>query len=69
MVVIMNLMIGLITPPLGLCLFVCCSVAKVDFTKLIRASFPFLVIEIVALFIVTYVPFFTLFIPNLFGFR
>jgi len=69
MVVIMNLMIGLITPPLGLCLFVACSVAKVDFTKLIRASFPFLVIEIVALFVVTYFPFFTLFIPNLFGFR
>ena len=69
MVVIMNLMIGLITPPLGLCLFVCCSVARVDFTKLIRASFPFLAIEIVALFIVTYVPFFTLFIPSLFGFR
>ena len=69
MVVIMNLMIGLITPPLGLCLFVACSVAKVDFTKLIRASFPFLVIEIVALLIVTYFPFFTLFIPNLFGFR
>jgi len=69
MVVIMNLMIGLITPPLGLCLFVACSVAKVDFTKLIRASFPFLAIEIVALLIVTYVPFFTLFIPSLFGFR
>jgi len=69
MVVIMNLMIGLITPPLGLCLFVACSVAKVDFTKLIRASFPFLAVEIAALLIVTYFPFLTLFIPNLFGFR
>jgi TRAP-type C4-dicarboxylate transport system permease large subunit len=69
MVVIMNLMIGLITPPLGLCLFVACSVAKVDLTRLIRASFPFLAIEIVTLFIVTYFPFLTLFIPNLFGFR
>lgn len=69
MVVIMNLMIGLITPPLGLCLFVACSVGKVDFTQLIRASFPFVAVEIAALLIVTYFPFFTLFIPGLFGFR
>jgi len=69
MVVIMNLMIGLITPPLGLCLFVACSVGKVDFTKLVVASVPFILVEIAALFVVTYLPSLVLFIPNLFGFR
>lgn len=68
-VVVMNLMIGLITPPLGLCLFVCCSVAKVDFTKLVRAATPFILVEIVVLFIVTYIPQLVLFVPHFFGYR
>jgi tripartite ATP-independent transporter DctM subunit len=68
-VVIMNLMIGLITPPLGLCLFVVCSVADVNFIKLVRATLPFLAIEIVALMFVTYLPEIALFIPHFFGFR
>lgn len=68
-VVVMNLMIGLITPPLGLCLFVGCSVASVDLTKLIRASTPFLAVEIVTLLIVTYWPSLILFIPHVFGYH
>jgi len=68
-IVVMNLMIGLITPPLGLCLFVCCSVARVDLIKLIRVSTPFILIEIGALMIVTYFPQIVLFIPHLFGFK
>ena len=68
-IVVMNLMIGLITPPLGLCLFVCCSVARVDLIKLIRVSTPFILVEIGALMIVTYFPQIVLFIPHLFGFK
>jgi C4-dicarboxylate transporter DctM subunit len=68
-VVVMNLMIGLITPPLGLCLFVCCSVASVDLIRLIRVSAPFILVEIIALLIVTYFPQIVLFIPHTFGFR
>jgi tripartite ATP-independent transporter DctM subunit len=67
-VVVMNLMIGLITPPLGLCLFVASSVAKVDLVPLIRATFPFLMVEILALLVVTYWPQLVLFIPRFFGF-
>jgi tripartite ATP-independent transporter DctM subunit len=67
-VVVMNLMIGLITPPLGLCLFVCCSVSKVDFVDLVRVSTPFILVEIVALLIVTYFPGIVLFIPHMFGY-
>lgn len=68
-IVVMNLMIGLITPPLGLCLFVCCSVARVDLVRLIRVSTPFILVEIAALFIVTYFPQIVLFIPHSFGFK
>jgi TRAP-type C4-dicarboxylate transport system permease large subunit len=68
-VVVMNLMIGLITPPLGLCLFVVCSVSKVDLIKLIRVNTPFLVVEIGMLMIVTYFPQIVLFIPHLFGYK
>ena len=67
-IVVMNLMIGLITPPLGICLFVVSSVAKVDLMKLIRASLPFVFVEIAALMIVTYIPEIVLFIPRFFGF-
>jgi len=68
-VVVMNLMIGLITPPLGLCLFVSCSVAKIDLTRVIKATLPFLAVELVTLMLVTYLPDVILFIPHLFGYK
>ncbi|MBN1847576.1 MAG: TRAP transporter large permease [Deltaproteobacteria bacterium] len=68
-IVVMNLMIGLITPPLGLCLFVCCSVANLDLGRLIRVMGPFIFVEIIALLIVTYFPQIVLFIPHLFGYN
>jgi tripartite ATP-independent transporter DctM subunit len=68
-VVVMNLMIGLITPPLGLCLFVSCSVAKIDLTTVIKATLPFLAVELVTLMLVTYLPGVVLFIPHLFGYK
>jgi len=68
-VVVMNLMIGLITPPLGLCLFVCCSITQIDFVKLVRVSIPFILVEITALLVVTYFPQLVLFIPHLFGYK
>jgi len=55
--------------PIGLCLFVCCSVARVDLVRLIRVSAPFILVEIAALLIVTYFPQIVLFIPHTFGFR
>jgi len=67
-VVVMTNVIGLITPPLGLCLFVVCSVAKVDLMRLIKVITPFLLVELVALLIVTYMPAIALWIPRLFGY-
>lgn len=67
-VVVMTNVIGLITPPLGLCLFVVCSVAKVDLMRLIKVITPFLLVELIALLIVTYMPAIALWIPRLFGY-
>lgn len=67
-VVVLNLMIGLITPPLGLCLYVTCSVGKISLEDLFKAIWPFLLAEVVVLFLVTYIPDIALFLPRLFGY-
>ena len=65
-VVVLNLAIGMLTPPMGICLFVSCSIAGISMEKISVAVVPFLLIMIVDLLIVSFVPFFTTFIPGLF---
>ena len=67
-VVIFNLMIGLITPPLGLCLFVAEAIAKVGMVKITRAILPLFLVEVVVLFIITFVPETVITLPRLLGF-
>lgn len=67
-IVVLNLMIGLITPPLGLCLFVASSVSKISLESVSKAILPFLFIEIVVLLLVTYIKPISLFLPRLFGY-
>lgn len=67
-IVVLNLMIGLITPPVGLCLYVSCGIAKISLERISVAIIPFLIVEIMTLLIVTYVPFLTLWLPNLLGY-
>lgn len=66
--VVFNLMIGLITPPMGLCLFVADSIANVGLGKLTRQILPLFLVEVLALVIITYVPSTVLAIPRFFGF-
>jgi len=66
LVVVVNLMIGLLTPPLGLCLFVVCGISKIKLGPLFKEVFPFLIVEIAILFVITYMPWFTLTLPRLF---
>ena len=63
-VMTLNLMIGLITPPMGMSLFVVQQVTGVTFDRLVRAVTPFLVALVAVLFIVTYVPSLSLALPN-----
>lgn len=65
---VLNIVIGLLTPPLGVCLFVVCGIAKVPLHRLVRAVFPFLMVEIGVLFLVSYFPMIALYIPRLLGY-
>ena len=56
----MNLCIGLATPPFGLCLFVTSRVANIPVGKIIKSLIPFILVEIVVLFLFTYLPRLTL---------
>jgi len=69
LVVTVNLMIGLITPPYGLLLFVTASLAKTSLTGMIRETVPFIVVLIAALFLITYVPDSVLWLPRLLGYK
>lgn len=68
MIVIINLVIGLITPPMGQILFVVSPLADVRFEALCREILVFVAMETAVLLIVSYIPFFTLFIPKLMGY-
>jgi len=68
MVVILNLMIGLTTPPMGLCLFVADSIAGVGMARLARRILPMFIAEVIVLMIITYFPGLVLWLPRLFGF-
>jgi tripartite ATP-independent transporter DctM subunit len=65
-VMILNLMIGLITPPMGGILFVTCKVADLKLMELLKEVWPYILGLIVTLLIVTYVPQTVLWLPNLF---
>ena len=67
-VMVMNLSIGLCTPPVGSVLFVGCSVAELPIMKVIRPLIPFFLAMIITLLAVTYLPELSLFIPRLFGY-
>jgi TRAP-type transport system large permease protein len=67
-VVIFNLMIGLITPPLGLCLFVADAIANVGMARMIKSIMPLFLVELAVLILITFVPQLVTFMPNLFGF-
>lgn len=66
-IVILNLMVGLNTPPIGTNLFVIASVAKLRLGQVSRALIPFFVIKLVALGIITYVPSLSLALPRAMG--
>ena len=63
-----NLTVGLLTPPMGLVLFVTSSVSGLRVETIARATLPFLAVEVAVIFLITYVPALTLTIPRLFGF-
>jgi tripartite ATP-independent transporter DctM subunit len=67
-IMIMNLCIGLCTPPVGTVLFVGCGIAETSITKMIKPLIPLLMAMIFTLLVVTFVPELSLFLPRVFGF-
>lgn len=65
LVMIINLSIGQITPPIGMNLFVAANICEVKVDQVIRQNWPFIIILIVDLFVFTYVPQLITFLPNL----
>lgn len=66
-IAVLNLIIGLTTPPVGVCLFVASSIGKVPMGQLSKAVLPFLGVSLFVLVLVTLFPQIALFLPELFG--
>jgi tripartite ATP-independent transporter DctM subunit len=66
LVVTLNLMIGLVTPPVGLVMFVVMHITGLKLEEFVKALWPFLVALLCALLVITYVPSISLFLPRVF---
>ncbi|MEX2519421.1 MAG: TRAP transporter large permease [Paracoccaceae bacterium] len=68
MILMMNLGLGLTTPPVGGCLFVGCAIAKVRMESVLGTIWPFYLAILVALMLTTFVPDISLFLPRALGY-
>ena len=68
-VAVANIMIGLITPPYGLLLFMMTKIADISLTDLVKEVMPFLYVMIGALAVITFVPEIVLWLPRLLGYK
>ena len=64
-IAIVNLAIGMITPPVGVNLYVACGLAKINIKELLSGLWPFLIASLLALVLITYVPILSTFLPSL----
>lgn len=60
-----NLCIGLVTPPVGLCLLICNQIAKTRLMKALKAMIPMLLISVIVLMLITYIPALTTWLPSM----
>lgn len=62
---VLNLMIGLTTPPVGVCMFICANIARLPLGPVIRALVPYLITNIVVLLLVSCIPWISTWLPSL----
>jgi len=60
----LNIMIGNITPPVGMIMYVVCALGKVSIVEFAREIWPFFIALVIALFLVTYIPALAMWLPN-----
>jgi TRAP-type C4-dicarboxylate transport system permease large subunit len=68
-VVVVNIMIGLLTPPYGLLLFVLANMTKQPLTAIVREAAPFILMSILVLAIITFIPNSILWLPRIWGYK
>ncbi|MGB3740673.1 MAG: TRAP transporter large permease subunit, partial [Castellaniella sp.] len=66
-IMVINLEIGMVTPPVGLNLFVTAGITNMSIGQVIRAAVPWLMLLLIYMAFITYVPIVTLWLPGLFG--
>lgn len=64
-IMVVNLAIGLFTPPVGVCLFIACGIAETSLVETVKAFIPFVIVMIVILLFITFIPPISMFLPNL----
>lgn len=62
-ILITGLAVGLVTPPVGMCLNVCSAISKVRIGTIFKAALPFLIANLVTLILITYIPALSLWLP------
>ena len=67
-IVVLNLMIGLVTPPVGMCLYAVSAISNVDMWEMFAEMWPYVVALVFVLLIVTYAPDLVMYLPRTFGF-
>ena len=66
-IIVVNLAIGMVTPPLGVCLFVGCGIGGITLESISKAVWPFILSMILAVLLLTYIPWISLILPRLAG--
>ena len=64
-VLVMVILIGSVTPPVGILLYICCAIAEIPVTEASKIIWPFVLMMVIALFLVAYIPGLITFIPSL----
>jgi C4-dicarboxylate transporter DctM subunit len=64
-IIVLTIMIGMITPPVGLCMYIICSIANITISEFFKEVFPFFVALLLVLLTVAFLPPFTLFLPDM----
>ena len=67
-ILVLNIMIGLVTPPVGLCLYVVAGIAKISIAEITREIWPYVLALIGVLMLITYIPAISLWLPHLLGY-
>ncbi len=65
LIICVNLAIGMVTPPFGVCLFVACGIGNIKLEQITKSILPFIIILIVDIILITYIPAISTFLPNL----